>query len=59
MKHCRETDIYGFMVPQGLASTLIRASERGLELSKRYLINEVIQESLANATMVVGPWRKD
>jgi hypothetical protein len=46
-------------MPQGLASTLIRASERDLELSKRYISNEVIQGSLANATMVVGPWRKD
>lgn len=59
MKHCRETHIYGLMMPQGLASMLIRASERGHELSKRYLSNEVIQGSLANATMVVGPWRKD
>jgi hypothetical protein len=46
-------------MPQGLASTLIRASERDLELSKRYISNEVIQGSLANATTVVGPWRKD
>lgn len=32
-------------MPQGLASTLVRASERGLKLSKRYLSNEVIQGS--------------